>query len=141
MLIVDDNTDAAEMLSTLLEFGHHQTAVANDGSAALAMADSFSPDTMLHRYRAPADQRQDVCRQIRSQPWGKAMTLIAVTGWGRESDKIRAREAGFDHHLVKPIEHDALLALLASLPLRSSAVQEPSPASDPARPNSPTLEA
>ena len=62
----------------------------------------------------------EVCRRIREQPWGKDLVLVALTGWGQEEDRHRSREAGFDAHMVKPVDHDALMKLLASLPLRQS---------------------
>jgi signal transduction histidine kinase len=118
VLVVDDNADAAEMLSTLLEFGNHETAVANDGATALTLAESFRPDVVLLDIGLPQLNGYAVCQELRSKSWDRRITLIAVTGWGQDSDRIRSREAGFDYHLVKPIDHAALLKLLAETPAR-----------------------
>jgi CheY-like chemotaxis protein len=107
-------------LATLLELNKHETHLAHDGPGALAAAESFRPDAILLDIGLPVVNGYDVCRRIREQPWGKDVVLIALTGWGQESDRSRSQDAGFDHHLVKPVEHEALLNLLASLPVRNS---------------------
>ena len=67
----------------------------------------------------------EVCRRIREQPWGKDLVIVALTGWGQEEDRQRSQEAGFDTHLVKPVDHDLLMRLLASLPSRAAAARPP----------------
>jgi signal transduction histidine kinase/CheY-like chemotaxis protein len=118
VLVVDDNTDAAELLSTILESADHETAMAHDGVDALALADSFRPDVVLLDIGLPQLNGYEVCKQLRTRTWGQHLMLIAVTGWGQDSDRLRSRDAGFDHHLVKPIDHEKLLALLDAAPVR-----------------------
>jgi CheY-like chemotaxis protein len=69
----------------------------------------------------PALNGFEVCRRIRAQPWGKHLRLVALTGWGQEVDRHRSREAGFDAHIVKPVDHEVLAKLLASLPSEGTA--------------------
>ncbi len=121
VLVVDDNVDAADMLTTLLQWNGHHTHSAHDGPGALTAAESYRPDVILLDIGLPQLNGFDVCRQIREQTWGRDIVLVALTGWGQESDRSLSRDAGFDHHVVKPVEHDALLRLLASIPARSAA--------------------
>ncbi len=114
VLVVDDNEDAAMMLSTLLELHGYRTSVAHDGPAAIAAAESLRPAMILLDIGLPGLNGFDVCQRVREQSWGKDIVVIALTGWGQESDRHRSREAGFHHHLVKPVEHEVLLSLLAS---------------------------
>ena len=118
ILVVDDNVDAATMLALLLTLHQHQTEVAHDGVTALSIAESFRPNVVLLDIGLPQLNGYDVCRRIREQSWSKDLVIIALTGWGQESDCRQSRDAGFDHHLVKPVDHTTLLALLASVPLR-----------------------
>ena len=113
ILVVDDNHDSAFTLAMMLELMGHATETANDGLAALAAAERYRPDTILLDIGMPGLSGYDVARQLRQQPWAATITLIALTGWGQERDKQRSRDAGFDHHLVKPVEPAALQALLA----------------------------
>jgi PAS domain S-box-containing protein len=116
ILVVDDSLDSAESLSMLLTLHGHQTFTAHDGIEAVAQAESSRPDVILLDIGLPRMNGYDACRQIREQSWGKEITVIALTGWGQDEDKRLAREAGFDGHLVKPIEHGTLMTLLGSLP-------------------------
>jgi PAS domain S-box-containing protein len=116
ILIVDDSEDGAESLAMLLEFFGHETHKAHDGMAAIDAARRVRPDTVLLDIGLPRMNGYEVCSRIRQEPWGKDLTLVAITGWGQEEDRQRSREAGFDAHMVKPVDHDALLELLASLP-------------------------
>jgi CheY-like chemotaxis protein len=112
VLVVDDNTDSAESLALLLEMSGHQVFTAHDGEAAIHAAAAHRPDVVLLDIGLPKRNGYDVCRHIRAQPWGPDITLVALTGWGQETDRRRSREAGFDGHLVKPVEPDALLELM-----------------------------
>jgi CheY-like chemotaxis protein len=112
VLIVDDNEDGAATLSSLLESVGHETFTAHDGRAALDLLDSHRPDVVLLDIGLPLVSGYEVCRQIRSRPWAKAVTLVAVTGWGQDGDRQKAREAGFDHHLLKPLEFAELQRVL-----------------------------
>lgn len=115
VLVVDDNEDAATSLSMLLEVTGHETQTAYDGVEALAAAATFRPDVVLLDLGMPKLNGYEAARWLREQPWGKHMTLIAVTGWGQESDQRRTQEAGFDHHLVKPVDPAMLENLLRDL--------------------------
>ena len=112
ILVVDDNVDAADSLAMLLDVCGHQTHVAHDGLAALEMAERVRPDVILLDIGLPKLNGFEACRQIRQRPWGKDIVLIALTGWGQEIDRRRSRESGFDHHIVKPVEHAALVKIL-----------------------------
>jgi PAS domain S-box-containing protein len=116
VLIVDDNRDAADLLGLMLEALRTDFRVAYDGLEALRMAGEFRPDVILLDIGLPGMNGYDVARAIRAEPWGKGMTLVAITGWGQEEDRRRSREAGFDEHLVKPVPPVAIAQLLASLP-------------------------
>jgi CheY-like chemotaxis protein len=116
VLIVDDNADSAETLATLLQIGGNETRTAHDGLAAVAAAEAFRPEVALLDIGLPGLNGWDTARRIREQPWGKTMILVALTGWGQEEDRRKSKDAGFDHHLVKPVDIDALMQMLASLP-------------------------
>ena len=113
ILVADDNQDAAESLAMILEMGGHDVRVAHDGRAALSVAQSFRPDTVLLDIGMPHLNGYEVARALRQEPWGAGMCLIALTGWGQESDRQLANEAGFDRHLTKPVDPDVLNALLS----------------------------
>ncbi|HVX13982.1 MAG TPA: ATP-binding protein [Pirellulales bacterium] len=113
ILVVDDNRDSAETLALLLRMAGNETHLANDGYEALAVAERVQPDVILLDIGLPNLNGYDVCRRIREQPWGQDIFIAALTGWGQEEDRQRSREAGFDEHLVKPVNHAALMKLLA----------------------------
>ena len=115
ILVVDDNVDAARSLAELLTLTGHVTQTAFDGMAAITAAEAFQPDVVLLDIGLPKLNGYEACRQIRAQPWGQSMTIVALTGWGLEDDRKKSKEAGFDGHLVKPVEHDALVKLLDDL--------------------------
>ncbi len=112
ILIVDDNLDSARTLARLLRLLGHRTFTAHDGGEALEVAEEERPDVVLLDIGLPVLNGYDVARQIRQRPWGRDIQIIALTGWGQESDRQRSKESGFDHHLVKPIDPDALRGLL-----------------------------
>jgi CheY-like chemotaxis protein/two-component sensor histidine kinase len=113
VLIADDNRDAAESLSLLLELSGHDVRVAHLGQTALSLAQSFCPDVALLDIGMPDLSGYEVARELRRQPWATDLRLIALTGWGQYDDRRRALEAGFDHHLTKPIDPDQLESLIA----------------------------
>jgi signal transduction histidine kinase len=117
VLIVDDNRDAAESLGLLLSLLGSEVRVVYDGPAALEAMSREQPAVVLLDIGMPGMDGYEVARRVRQQPALKDVTLIALTGWGQEEDRRRCCEAGFDHHLVKPVEIDVLQALLASLAL------------------------
>jgi signal transduction histidine kinase/CheY-like chemotaxis protein len=112
LLVIDDNEDAARTLAVVLELQGQEVRIGFDGESALAMAQAWRPDVAVIDIGMPGLNGYEVCRRIREQPWGERMTLVACTGWGQAEDRERAREAGFDHHLVKPVEADDVLRLL-----------------------------
>jgi signal transduction histidine kinase/ActR/RegA family two-component response regulator len=116
VLIVDDNRDAAESLGLLLSCLGSKVRVVYDGPTALEATSSFRPAVVLLDIGMPGMDGYEVARRVRQQAALKGVTLIALTGWGQEEDRRRCRQAGFDHHLVKPVDVDALQALLESLP-------------------------
>jgi PAS domain S-box-containing protein len=112
ILVVDDNRDAADTLALLLESHGAVTRVVYDGEAALAELDVFMPDTVLLDLGMPGMDGLEVARRLRADPRRASLRLVALTGWGQESDRRRTREAGFDHHLTKPVDFTALQAWL-----------------------------
>jgi CheY-like chemotaxis protein len=112
---VDDNLDAAASLGLLLRLTGHEIRTAHDGLEAMRMAEEFRPEVTVLDIGLPKMDGYEAAGLIRRQPWGEDMVLIAATGWGQETDRHRSREAGFDHHLVKPVDPAALIHLLASL--------------------------
>ncbi|WP_411280966.1 PAS domain S-box protein [Gemmatimonas sp.] len=113
ILIVDDNRDSANSLSMMLRLVGNDTRTAYDGQAGVALAGAFRPDVILLDIGLPKVNGYEVCRSIREQSWGKGVLLIAVTGWGQDEDIRRAREAGFDRHMVKPANIQSLTTILA----------------------------
>jgi signal transduction histidine kinase len=118
ILVADDNSDALESLATLLELGGHEVFSAANGALALESAERHLPEVALLDIGMPKLDGYEVARRIRAQPWGRRITLVALTGWGQESDRRRSGEAGFDSHLVKPLDLDKLTALLKRLPVQ-----------------------
>jgi PAS domain S-box-containing protein len=121
ILIVDDNEDGAESLAMLLEVGEHEIHIVHDGPEAIEAAERLRPDVMLLDIGLPRMDGYEVCRRIRQEAWGRELTVVALTGWGQEEDRQRSRDAGFDAHLVKPVDYDQLEKLVASLPSARSA--------------------
>jgi PAS domain S-box-containing protein len=112
VLIADDNCDAAESLAMLIRLDGHEVTVGANGIEALELVDGVDPEVALLDIGMPGLDGYEVARRIRANPRHAGVVLVAVTGWGQESDKARARDAGFDLHFTKPIEPDTLLALL-----------------------------
>jgi CheY-like chemotaxis protein len=104
VLIVDDNEDLVTMLRAALEHLGYVVGVAHDGATAVAQAERFQPTTVLLDIGLPVMDGYEVARRLRAQPNGPLLKLLAVTGYGQESDRRRTRDAGFDHHIVKPID-------------------------------------
>ncbi len=119
VLVVDDNQDAAEALATILSMSGHDTELAHDGMGAIAAAASFRPEVVFLDIGMPSIDGHETARRIREQPWGKDMVLVALTGWGQAEDRRKSREAGFNHHLVKPADPTLVAELLSKLPLVS----------------------
>ncbi|MGH8615740.1 MAG: ATP-binding response regulator, partial [Gammaproteobacteria bacterium] len=115
ILVVDDNRDAAESLAMLLKLAGHQTHTAHDGLEAVEAAAAFRAEVILLDIGLPKLNGFETARKIREQPWGQGIVLVAVTGWGQEEDRRRSEEAGFDAHLVKPVDYATLTKLLAEL--------------------------
>ena len=119
LLVVDDNVDAAEALAMMLELDGHSVIRAHDAHSAIACARSEHPDAMLLDIGMPDIDGYELARRLRALPEAEEATLIAVTGYGQAEDRKRAEEAGFDHHLVKPVELDTLRAMLSADRVRS----------------------
>ena len=122
ILLADDNPDALESLATVLRLRGHEVYSARNGAAALETAALHMPEVALLDIGMPLVDGYEVARRIRAQEWGKAITLVALTGWGQESDRRRSVEAGFDAHLVKPLDLDKLADVLAQLPEQTALV-------------------
>jgi PAS domain S-box-containing protein len=114
ILVADDNHDGADSLTVALQGLGHEVCTAYDGEQALALAASTRPEVMLVDIGMPRMNGYEVCRAVRREPWGREVLLVALTGWGQEEDRRRAAEAGFDRHLVKPVDLPVLAELLAS---------------------------
>jgi CheY-like chemotaxis protein len=115
VLVVDDNRDAADSLAVLLRLTGQEVRVAYDGPSALTQAGEFRPALAFVDIGMPGMDGYEVARRLRRQPGLKDTLLVALTGWGQEEDRRRSAEAGFDCHLVKPVEPDALGGLLTDL--------------------------
>jgi CheY-like chemotaxis protein len=112
ILVVDDNVDAAETLTTFLDMIGLEARSVHDGNAAVQAALSFAPDLVLLDIGLPGMSGYDVARAMRQQPQLAGVKLVALTGWGAEDDRRRAKDAGFDHHLTKPVDLSVLEEML-----------------------------
>jgi CheY-like chemotaxis protein len=115
ILVVDDNEDSAGTLSMLLKLMGNEVHEAHDGLAAVEAATTFQPDVILLDIGLPKLNGYEACRRIREQPGGGAFLIVALTGWGQEEDIRRSNEAGFNQHMVKPVDPASLERLLADL--------------------------
>ena len=113
ILVVDDNKDSADSLALLLRAKGNDIRTAHDGLEAVEVAEIFHPELVLLDIGLPKLNGYDVARRIRKQLWGQDATLVAVTGWGRDQDRRLSQEAGFNFHIVKPVDLAALEDLLA----------------------------
>jgi CheY-like chemotaxis protein len=114
VLVVDDMRDSADSLALAVQALGYEVEVAYGGAAALRRVEAARPDIVLLDLGMPEVDGYEVCRRIRAAPWGHDILLIAQTGWGNANDRELTRQAGFDHHLVKPVELGALASLLES---------------------------
>ena len=113
ILVTDDNQDSARSLALLLKHSGHEVETAFDGEQAIEKAEVWRPDVMLLDLGMPEMNGYDVCRSIRQRSWGKGIRIVALTGWGQDRDRQNTRDAGFDAHLVKPVDVAALGNALA----------------------------
>jgi two-component system CheB/CheR fusion protein len=119
ILVVDDNEDSADSLAIWLGLMGHDARTAHDGPQALAVAQEYRPDLIFLDIGMPGMNGYEVARRLRQQPETRDVMLIAMTGWGQDEDRRQSREAGFDQHLVKPLEPKALEKLLAGMAPRA----------------------
>jgi CheY-like chemotaxis protein len=117
VLVVDDNQDAAFTMSLILKKQGHMVKTAYDGVEAVQSAESFKPDVIFMDIGMPRMNGFDACKAIRSMQWGKSIHIIALSGWGQEEDRNKSEEAGFDQHIVKPIERRTLERLMNEAPV------------------------
>jgi PAS domain S-box-containing protein len=125
ILVVDDNRDAAASLAMLLTMMGHETKTANDGLAAIEIAEDFKPDVALLDLGMPKLNGYETARRLRQHAWGSKMMLVALTGWGQDADRRRSSDAGFNRHLVKPVDIAEIERLLASA--AGTGAQAPNP--------------
>ena len=114
IVVADDNEDSAQTFAMLLSFSGHEVRIAHDGTEALDALRDFRPDVAFLDIEMPGLSGYEVAQAVRCEAWGRDVTLIAVTGWGQPEDSQRARSAGFDRHIVKPIDPDEVDRLLDS---------------------------
>ncbi|UXH80752.1 PAS domain-containing protein [Roseateles amylovorans] len=118
VLIADDNIDAADSLAMLFELMGSEAKVVHNGMDAVHQAEQFQPDLVFLDIGMPGLNGYEACARIKATPWGRDMVLVALTGWGQDKDRLRAREAGFDGHLVKPVNPEAIKALISGFDRR-----------------------
>jgi PAS domain S-box-containing protein len=112
VLIADDNVDAASSLASILQLQGHETRIATNGHQAVELAATYRPEIIFMDVGMPLLDGLEATRQIRAQPWGKSMLIVALTGWGQRNDRLRTREVGMNMHLVKPIDLKEITAVL-----------------------------
>jgi CheY-like chemotaxis protein len=115
ILVVDDNQDSATGLALILSLMGHDTRTANDGLEAIEVAAEFQPDAALLDIGMPKLNGYEAARRLRETEWGQQMLLVALTGWGQEADRLRSSNAGFDAHLIKPVNVAEIQRLLAKM--------------------------
>jgi PAS domain S-box-containing protein len=115
ILVADDNPDSADSLAKLLRMSGHEVHTSYDGLEALEAVEKVRPEVVLLDIGMPKLNGHEVCRRIREQPWGRSIIVIALTGWGDEQTRTRAKEVGFNGHLTKPVDFNALTELIARL--------------------------
>jgi CheY-like chemotaxis protein len=114
ILIADDNQDALESLALMLRLEGHEVHCASDGEEALTLAGLRRPEIVVLDVGMPKLDGCEVARRIRAEAWGRKAVLVALTGWGQDADRKRSREAGFDMHLVKPVDPATICDMLVS---------------------------
>lgn len=112
ILLVDDDVDTVNVFRSLLQARGYTVDAAHDGSTALSIAAARPPDAAVLNISMPGMTGLELCRRMRATPWGTNMTLVALSGWGREKDRHNAIAAGFDSYLVKPVKFADLLAAI-----------------------------
>ena len=112
VLVVDDDADATETVSMLLKLSGHEVEVASDGDSALEVAEKFKPEIILLDVGLPGMHGYEVAQRLRRLPENENLIIVALTGYGQEQDRLRALEAGFDYHFVKPVDFNKLEALV-----------------------------
>src|SRR5206468_1629463 len=112
VLVIEDNEDVAETLTMLLEELGHRVSLARTGRSGVALVQEIEPNVVLCDIGLPGMDGLEVCRQIRALPTKTRPVMVAVTGWGQDADRRKTHEAGFDHHLVKPVGIGSLNQLL-----------------------------
>lgn len=115
ILVVDDSIDGAVAMALLLKYDGHDTRTAHNGHDALAEARSFRPEVVFLDIGLPGKDGYDVARELRAEPGLRDIVLVALTGWGTEEDLRKSKEAGFDHHFVKPVEPEVIESMLRNL--------------------------
>jgi CheY-like chemotaxis protein len=119
VLLVDDNVDSTEPLSLLLQAKGHDTRVAVEGEGAISVADDFHPNCVVLDLGLPGMDGYEVARRLRERPYGSAMVLVALTGWAGKEVRTKAAEAGFDYHLVKPVNWEELERIVTAADAQS----------------------
>jgi CheY-like chemotaxis protein len=114
VLLVDDNADSTEPLSLLLQAKGYETRVAVEGAEAITIADEFEPNCVLLDLGLPGIDGYEVARRLRERPYGSQLKLVALTGWAGKEIRIKAAEAGFDYHLVKPVNWEELESIVTA---------------------------
>ena len=127
ILVVDDDRDLAAGTELILRGMGHDVRVAHDGAEALEIAAAFQPEAALVDLGMPNMNGYLLARKLREWRWTRDAVLIAVTGWGGERERERAKEAGFDHHLLKPAQPERIAELLAAVPPAPSAARDDNP--------------
>jgi CheY-like chemotaxis protein len=115
IVVTDDNEDSASSMAGALRALGHEVRMAFDGTQCIDVCRSFEPEVLLLDIGMPRLNGYDTARIIRMEPWGAGMLIVAMTGWGQEEDRKRGVHAGFDHHLVKPVDFDALAGILGAV--------------------------
>lgn len=115
ILVVDDSIDGAEAMALLLKFDGHDTRTAHNGHDAVNEARAFLPEVVFLDIGLPGKDGYDVARELRAEPGLREAVLVALTGWGTEEDLRKSKEAGFDHHLVKPVPPEVIETMLRDL--------------------------
>jgi CheY-like chemotaxis protein len=119
ILVADDNADALESLAMLLELEGHEVYRAADGREACSLAERVRPEVMFLDIGMPHLDGLEVARNVRGTHWGRKTCLVALTGWGQQSDRERSKEAGFDCHLTKPVDYEKINSIIARVGLET----------------------